>query len=132
MILVVYIIKVTIFISYLKTKSSINNLKISSMKKVIEMSKEELLIKRSALREELKAVNALLKDVSYDGYVSMSGFSERLGIKLSSMRSRYEIYCVRYGIEWKKFDGDKGYYFKEEDVVKVVDGVELKRMKVKK
>ena len=97
------------------------------MSKIQEMDKVQLKALKSRLQAELKIVNGLLKDVSYDGYVSMSGFAERAGIKLSSMRSRYEIYCVRYGIAWTKFEGDKGYYFAEADVDKVVAAIETKR-----
>lgn len=97
-------------------------------KKLNEMTKEELLALRVEMKATLKAINGLLKDVSYEGYVSMEQFASRVGIKLSSMRSRYMFYCLSYDIKWTTFEGDKGYYFKEEDVVKVVEGVEKKRM----
>lgn len=96
--------------------------------KVTEMSKSQLLELKVKLENELKVVKGLLKDVSYEGYVSMEGFANELGLKLSSMRSRYEIYCVRHNIKWTKFEGDKGYYFKEEDVQKVKNEVEKKRL----
>lgn len=98
------------------------------MKNVNEMSKDELLIEKKRLENELRIVRGLLKGSNYEGYVSMEEFSERVGIKLSSMRSRYMYYMMMYKIEYKKFEGDKGYWWKEEDVEKVVEGVEKKRL----
>jgi len=112
----------------MSNKNSNSNQNLLEMN-VDEMSKEQLLVLKVELQNQLKLVNGMLKDVSYEGYVSMSGFAERLDYKLSSMRSRYEILCVRHNITWTKFEGDKGYYFLDEDVEKVVAEVTAKRLK---
>lgn len=107
------------------TKKSNNNITTD----VNNMSKEQLLALKAKLENELRVVKGLLKDVSYEGFVSMATFADMLGIKLSSMRSRYMIYCLTYDIKFHKFDGDKGYYFTEADVDKVVEAVNEKREK---
>lgn len=92
------------------------------------LKKDELLEVKKELERLLRECKGLIKGESYEGFVSMEEFSERLGIKLSSMRSRYMVYMLEYGIKYEKFEGDKGYWWKEEDVEKVVEGVEKKRM----